>query len=296
MKRLFQLAITLLALNSAGLAQDAVTALWDLALTTDPRVVEKHLPKGAVREMADCQAGDLDAALQEFMLAKKAAEDGKDIELASSSEGVLLIGDQYFSVELRMATSQVRGSVADFVVKATKRMDRLELESWTLVFTMEFDDAEWRLTSIATQEDEKWEVHSLHEVGRHCRMAKESSAVGSLRTINTAQVTYASTYPEHGFAYTLSQFADPGQMRGPSPDKAGLIDAQLACDKDECDKSGYRFRIETEAGQPRERYQAFARPLKYNKTGTRSFYTDQTGVIRFTVADRDATADDPPLN
>ena len=33
--------------------------------------------------------------------------------------------------------------------------------------------------------------------------ANESSAVGSIRSINTAQVTYASTYPEAGFAPAL---------------------------------------------------------------------------------------------
>ena len=30
--------------------------------------------------------------------------------------------------------------------------------------------------------------------------ANEASAVGSIRTINTAEVTFASTYPNHGFA------------------------------------------------------------------------------------------------
>jgi prepilin-type N-terminal cleavage/methylation domain-containing protein len=30
--------------------------------------------------------------------------------------------------------------------------------------------------------------------------ANEASAVGSVRTINTAEMTYASTYPNYGFA------------------------------------------------------------------------------------------------
>ena len=34
--------------------------------------------------------------------------------------------------------------------------------------------------------------------------ANEASAVGSLRTINTAQTTYASTYPATGFTSTLA--------------------------------------------------------------------------------------------
>src|SRR5258708_38876706 len=33
--------------------------------------------------------------------------------------------------------------------------------------------------------------------------ANEASAVGSLRTINTAEVTYSTTYPNVGFAATI---------------------------------------------------------------------------------------------
>ena len=42
-------------------------------------------------------------------------------------------------------------------------------------------------------------------------------------------------------------------------------------------------------------YTLTARPLVYYRTGTRSFFTDETGVIRMTAEDRAATADDPPL-
>ena len=34
--------------------------------------------------------------------------------------------------------------------------------------------------------------------------ANESSAVGSVRTINTAEITYASTYPNLGFSATMA--------------------------------------------------------------------------------------------
>ena len=40
--------------------------------------------------------------------------------------------------------------------------------------------------------------------------ANESSAVGSMRSINTAQVTYASTYPDVGYAITLAELRHVG--------------------------------------------------------------------------------------
>ena len=39
--------------------------------------------------------------------------------------------------------------------------------------------------------------------------ANEASAVYSIRTINTAQVTYATTYPTVGYAATLNMLASP---------------------------------------------------------------------------------------
>src|SRR3990167_6969196 len=45
--------------------------------------------------------------------------------------------------------------------------------------------------------------------------ANESSAVGSLRTINTSFVTFASTYPDTGFPASLGQLTSPGNSRPP---------------------------------------------------------------------------------
>ena len=39
--------------------------------------------------------------------------------------------------------------------------------------------------------------------------ANEASAVGSLRTLNTAEITYNTTYPTIGFACSLGVLAPP---------------------------------------------------------------------------------------
>ncbi|MGZ4823853.1 MAG: prepilin-type N-terminal cleavage/methylation domain-containing protein, partial [Terriglobales bacterium] len=55
--------------------------------------------------------------------------------------------------------------------------------------------------------------------------ANEASAVGSTRTINTAEVTFASTYPTHGFA-VLGDLGPPSS--GSVGDTgAGLLDSVL---------------------------------------------------------------------
>ena len=107
---------------------------------------------------------------------------------------------------------------------------------------------------------------------RSCCGSNESSSVGSLRTINTAEVTYASTYPELGFACKLSTLGPSGSDF--TSTAAGLIDSVLASGS----KSGYTFAI---ASCGRDNYQVFAEPLPTNKNDKRAFCTDQTGVIRF---------------
>ncbi len=66
--------------------------------------------------------------------------------------------------------------------------------------------------------------------------ANESSAVASIRTINTGQVTYNSTYPTVGFAATLTVLGGVAPCT-PSSTTACLIDSVLAAGT----KSGYTF-------------------------------------------------------
>ncbi len=125
--------------------------------------------------------------------------------------------------------------------------------------------------------------------------ANEASAVGSMRTINTAEVTYASTYPTVGFA-TLTQLGGSGG----SSAGAGLIDTVLAAGT----KSGYVF--DTPAAgitpascgtggtnPPCSTYTITGDPQN-SQTGQRHFFSDQSGVIRFNVSAA-ATSSDSPL-
>ncbi len=97
--------------------------------------------------------------------------------------------------------------------------------------------------------------------------ANESSAVFSIRSINSAQVGYAASHPEKGFTCSMS-------------DLTGLIDSRLASGQ----KNGYNFELygctsETEGGT-NSRYQVLARPLSPNQTGIREFCSDESAVVK----------------
>jgi prepilin-type N-terminal cleavage/methylation domain-containing protein len=118
--------------------------------------------------------------------------------------------------------------------------------------------------------------------------ANESSAVGSIRSINTAQVTYASTYPDAGFSPSL---ANLGPVSGtPTSAAAGLLDGVLGCSSNSCPKSGYTFNI----GGGNTTYTVNGAPTTPGQTGQRYFYSDASGVIRYSNSTA-ATATDAPL-
>ncbi len=107
--------------------------------------------------------------------------------------------------------------------------------------------------------------------------ANEASAVGSIRTINTSEVTYSSTYPNVGFANLAALGGAGGSATG-----AGLIDAVLASGV----KSGYVFTVATSGastGGPATMYSVNGDPQN-SQTGQRHFFSDQSGVIRFNVS------------
>jgi prepilin-type N-terminal cleavage/methylation domain-containing protein len=111
----------------------------------------------------------------------------------------------------------------------------------------------------------------------------ELAAIQALKTINTAQVQYFSTYQR--FAQTLQELGPPpgGGSRGPQA--AGLIDEKLATGIHQ----GYAF---TMVGTPAG-YSVTADPQS-EATGTRHFYTDHDNVIRQNSEDS-ASDTDPPI-
>jgi type II secretory pathway pseudopilin PulG len=121
--------------------------------------------------------------------------------------------------------------------------------------------------------------------------ANEATAVGSLRTLNTAVMTYSSTYGQ-GFPAALENLSPPTAGQA-TKERAELIDSQLGSGQ----KTGYLFFYQTlpdRQGKSADTYSINADPLAAGTTGIRHFFTSQAGVIRV-EADRPATENSSPL-
>lgn len=108
---------------------------------------------------------------------------------------------------------------------------------------------------------------------------QETAAIRQIGTIHTAQTQYYSQYGR--YATTLSELGPPASGQ-PSPTASDLIPDDLAKGK----KTGFTFILQ---GGPNG-YIINANPDVYNNTGRRTFYSDQTLVIKQNWGPQPATA------
>ena len=101
--------------------------------------------------------------------------------------------------------------------------------------------------------------------------SNESAAVGNLRTIVGSQTAYHAA----NFAYAT----DFAELTGATPP---FLDGDWAAPK-----SGYNFVL----GGSNQNFTANANAVEYGVTGSKGFYTDASGVIRYNDgADADAAS------
>ena len=107
--------------------------------------------------------------------------------------------------------------------------------------------------------------------------ANEASAVASIRTISTAETTYASTFPTVGYTCSLTDLGPAASGSPVSSTGAGILDAVLSSGQ----KAGYIFGLQDCAGTPKASYTSTAAPINVGSTGTRAFCSATPGVINF---------------
>lgn len=122
---------------------------------------------------------------------------------------------------------------------------------------------------------------ALPQMGKARMHSQEMAAIAEVRTINQAEVQYQSQFGT--YATALSQLGPPtsaGAAEGPQA--AGLIPGNLAAGS----ASGYNFTVT----QSPSGYAVTAVPKSFGSTGRRTFYSDQSAIIRENWGQEPATA------
>lgn len=109
--------------------------------------------------------------------------------------------------------------------------------------------------------------------------AQEMAAIRQITTIHQAMTQYYSQFGR--YAVSLQEIGPPASGQ-PGPSGADLIPSNLALGTN----TGYNFIVQ---GSPAG-YSVNANPVTYNSTGRRSFFSDQTLVVRENWGPEPATA------
>jgi type IV pilus assembly protein PilA len=115
--------------------------------------------------------------------------------------------------------------------------------------------------------------------------ANEASAVAALRTLNTASISYSTTWGL--FPGALASLGPVASGTAPTSATADLIDSVLAGGT----KAGYNFTWTGGGGTTG--YSISAAPVSTGVTGQRYFFTDQSGVIRVNPSTTATSASSP---
>ena len=113
--------------------------------------------------------------------------------------------------------------------------------------------------------------------------ANESSAVGAVRTMTTAEITYFNAYPTIGYANAIAQLGGAAPCT-PSSTTACIIDNFLAqATPGGVGKGGYYFLatgLMTGGATYNDGYVIGAAPITVHSTGNRDFCSTNDGVLR----------------
>jgi type IV pilus assembly protein PilA len=113
---------------------------------------------------------------------------------------------------------------------------------------------------------------------------RETAAINAIKTIHSMEVQYQSQYGR--YATSLAELGPPASG-APGPTSADLIGRDLS----EGEKQGYKFTLTGTNGG----YVINANPVTYGTSGSRTFFSDQTMVVRENYGPEPATANSKEL-
>ncbi|MEK7793638.1 MAG: prepilin-type N-terminal cleavage/methylation domain-containing protein [Candidatus Hydrogenedentota bacterium] len=118
--------------------------------------------------------------------------------------------------------------------------------------------------------------------------ANEASAAGGIRTISTAETAYQTS----GIDATTTGIGQFGTLTSLGTGTTPFVDNALSSGT----KAGFVFQATPSMASNVPGYTATGTPGVNGSTGTRAFFVDESGVIRFTTDGTMPTSTSAPLN
>lgn len=124
--------------------------------------------------------------------------------------------------------------------------------------------------------------------------ANEAQAAEAMRTITKGEVAFQYGCFSDADKDGVGDYGSLAELANPGEDVPPFIDTVLGGGN----KQGYSFTVTVISGSSKvlPGYTCTAVPSAPGRTGTRQYFVDESGVIRFTADGSAVTAKSPPLN
>ena len=309
-------------------ARDPIIALRELLTADNITDAARHYPVSVEEAVGNLQGDDREEAAKVLLIRRKLG--GNVAFKLSSDSGQLESAEttEHHRLTVTVISSFVSGVDALIVAQLTFSHGARAKK----ILSLRLEAGEWRLRSVGDSSDEEnfdsdGFLQKLLPTGRN-----EIAALETLGNIDSALSQYIYTYPARGLPSSLAALSGPPSSPPPeviekpdvpehepdtgnqtddseqstadsstppiAPEHAYLLDSNFM--KDPVIKDGYVFRYKLiDPGVVKNEdaeYQITATPVQFGKTGTRSYFVDQTSVVRFTTENRDANENDEPVN
>jgi hypothetical protein len=289
-------------------AQTARQALMEMFFSKTPGTLLKHLPT-ATREALE-KSGAMKSLEQYSLMATQLQTQGKNFETFEAGSILLSTNDLQTAqkTEVIVENDALRGDEDDIELSFQTYKDGQPQRAPFMPHItcgMKMESGTWRLNDISVTihlplADPDF-LKSVGEVMKPRTAAAgititrkdvpastqsrgdDTAVLAAMRTLVTAEITYAVTYPSVGYTCTLSDLDGFGGG-APNQHQAMLIPSGLASGK----RFGYVFSLSQCGGSPASTYHLVAVPGA-GSYGRRAFCTDQSAAIRYSTDGNAAT-------
>jgi len=277
--------------------QTARQALLEMFFSKTPGTFVKHLPV-ATRAVLE-KSGALANLQQYSVLASQLQTQGQNVQTFETGS-ILLSGEDPKSgqkIEVTVENDALRGDEDDLELSfQTYKNGQAQRTPFMprITFSMKQEARVWKLNEIsvtvrvpladpdllkALTETMKARENASFSASPHAQVnapsaGSDAQVIAAMRTILTAEVTYAAAYPRVGFTCTLSDLDGFGGGE-PNEHQAMLINSGLASGK----RYGYLFSLTGCSGAPGTSFHLSAVP-NASTLGHKAFCADQSGTIR----------------
>jgi len=285
--------------QQAATPQSARQALLEMFFSKTPGTFVKHLPV-ATREALE-KSGAFANLQQYSLLMSQLQTHGQTVQTFETGSVLLTAEDPKTGqkTDITVENDSLRGDQDDIEITFHAYKDGKEQLSPfmpQMVFSMKQESQIWKLNEITftihvpladpdflktITEKMKPQAASAggtfvprSEVSVSTPAGNDATVVAAMRTILTAEITYAATYPRVGFTCTLSDLDGFGGG-DPNEHQAMLINSGLASGK----RFGFVFTLSGCSAAPSASFHLSATP-NANTYGRKTFCADQSGVIR----------------